>query len=80
MLKLTDYEKKMADWEGPHLFRIFPTGIIFTEMTSKIALGCVVMCIPAVTDLEENPFDLMKSGDLIDLDAYAGEIRIFPKN
>ena len=56
-----------------------PLGIIFTEMTSKIALGCVVMCIPAVTDLEENPFENMKSGDLIDLDANAGEIRIYPK-
>jgi predicted aconitase with swiveling domain len=41
-----------------------PKGIIFTESTSKIALGCVVMRIPAVTELKEDPFTLIQSGDI----------------
>ncbi len=56
-----------------------PKGIVFTEMTSKIALGCVIMCIPALTDLSEDPFSRIESGDIVELDADSGLIRLLSK-
>ena len=32
-----------------------PAGMIFTDMTTKVALGAVVMRIPTVTDLDRDP-------------------------
>lgn len=71
--------KGSSGWtEAFHASRLagsLPKGIIFTEMTSKIALGCVVMGIPAVTDPAGDLFSWIQTGDLIGIDADRGEIR-----
>ncbi len=34
-----------------------PKALVFNEMTTKIALGAVVMRVPSVTDLDRDPLD-----------------------
>ncbi|MCF7940434.1 MAG: hypothetical protein K9M84_02375 [Spirochaetia bacterium] len=46
-----------------------PEGNVFSEVTSTIASGCVIMCVPASTDLSEDPFCRKGSGAIVGLDA-----------
>jgi predicted aconitase with swiveling domain len=54
-----------------------PVAMLFTVMTTKIALGAVVMRIPTLTDLDRDPFDLIQTGDWVQVDADAGCVRIW---
>lgn len=58
------------------LSNTLPKGVIFIETTSKMALGTVVMEIPAVTDIEEDPFSIIKTGDKVLIDADKGIVVI----
>jgi hypothetical protein len=51
-----------------------PRALVFTEMTTKIALGAVVMRIPAITDLDRDPFALIHSGDILRVDGERGTV------
>jgi predicted aconitase with swiveling domain len=42
-----------------------PKAMIFNEMTTKIALGCVVMRVPSITDLDRDPLELIETGDWV---------------
>ncbi len=53
-----------------------PLALIFTEMTTKVALGAVVMRIPAITDLDGDPFTLIRSGDRVRVDADNGIVEV----
>ena len=53
-----------------------PKAMIFTEMTTKIALGCVVMRVPSITDLDQNPLDVIETGDWVRVDADHGIVEI----
>ena len=55
-----------------------PKALVFVEMTTKIALGAVVMRIPAVTDLDGDPLALIRTGDRVQVDGDAGIVRIEP--
>lgn len=57
-----------------------PKALIFTEMTTKIALGAVVMRIPAVTDLDRDPFETIENGDWVRVDGDKGKVVITKKN
>ena len=51
-----------------HLARVYgaaPKAMVFTRMTTKIALGAVVTRVPAVTDLDGDPFALIETGDWV---------------
>ena len=50
--------------------------MIFTRMTTKIALGAVVSRVPTVTDLDGDVFELIETGDLVEVDADAGVVTI----
>ena len=56
-----------------------PKAMIFTVMTTKIALGAVVMRIPTVTDLDGDPFALIETGDWVRVDGNEGVISIFKR-
>lgn len=56
-----------------------PAGIIFTELTSKLCLGIIVMKCPAITDLEKSPFDYIENGDFVKIDGDKGEVIIIKK-
>jgi len=53
-----------------------PKAIIFKEMTTKVALGAVVMHTPAVTDLDKDPLEVIETGDWVKVDADRGVVEI----
>lgn len=58
------------------LNKVAPAAMIFTRMTTKIALGAVVTRVPTVTDLDGDVFELIKTGDLVEVDADNGQVTI----
>jgi predicted aconitase with swiveling domain len=62
-----------------HLTRLAgtaPKAMIFNEMTTKVALGAVVMRVPAVTDLDRNPLDVIETGDWVTVNGDAGTVEV----
>jgi predicted aconitase with swiveling domain len=53
-----------------------PKALIFNEMTTKIALGAVVMRVPSITDLDRNPLELIETGDWVKVDADRGVVEV----
>lgn len=53
-----------------------PKAMIFNEMTTKVALGAVVMRVPSVTDLDRDPLGLIETGDWIKVDGDRGIVEI----
>jgi len=53
-----------------------PRGMVFTRMNTKVALGVVVTRVPAITELDQDPIALIRSGDRLVLDADAGILEI----
>jgi hypothetical protein len=56
-----------------------PKAMIFTDMTTKIALGAVVMHSPAVTELDQNPLAVIETGDWVKVDADKGIVEVTKK-
>ncbi|WP_315761686.1 aconitase X swivel domain-containing protein [Sphingomonas sp. Y38-1Y] len=73
--------KGSSGWSGVfHTARLAgtaPIGMVFTTMTTKVALGCVVMRVPSVTDLDGDPLTLIESGDRVRVDGDAGTVTIW---
>jgi uncharacterized protein len=62
-----------------HLTRLTgtaPKALVFNEMTTKIALGAVVMRVPAVTGLDQDPLRLIRSGDWVIVDGDRGIVQV----
>jgi predicted aconitase with swiveling domain len=53
-----------------------PKAMIFNEMTTKVALGAVVMRVPSVTDLDRNPLEVIETGDWVVVDGDAGVVEV----
>ena len=53
-----------------------PIALIFTRMTTKVALGAVVTRAPAVTDLDRDPFAVITTGDWVKVDANRGIVEV----
>jgi hypothetical protein len=53
-----------------------PRALVFNEMTTKVALGAVVMRVPAVTDLDRDPLEVIETGDWVKIDADAGTVEV----
>jgi predicted aconitase with swiveling domain len=45
-------------------------------MTTKVALGAVVMRVPSVTDLDRDPLSVIETGDWVRVDGDAGIVEI----
>jgi len=56
-----------------------PKAMIFKDMTTKIALGAVVMHAPAVTDLDQDPLEVIATGDWVKVDADKGIIEVIKR-
>ena len=65
-----------AYWHMLRLNGTAPAAMIFTRMTTKIALGAVVSRVPTITDLDGDVFRLIASGDHVEVDADAGLVTI----
>jgi predicted aconitase with swiveling domain len=45
-------------------------------MTTKVALGAVVMRCPAVTDFDQDPLGVIETGDWVRVDGDAGVVEV----
>jgi len=72
--------KGSSGWSGMfHTCRLAgtaPKAMIFNEMTTKIALGCVVMRVPSITELDRDPLQIIETGDWVRVDADRGLVEI----
>ena len=72
--------KGSSGWSGMfHMTRLMetaPMAMVFNTMTTKVALGAVVMRKPAVTDLDRDPLDLIETGDWVKVDGDRGIVEI----
>jgi predicted aconitase with swiveling domain len=53
-----------------------PKALVFNEMTTKIALGAVVMRVPSMTDLDHDPLDIIETDDWVVVDADRGIVEV----
>jgi uncharacterized protein len=53
-----------------------PKAMLFTTMTTKIALGAVVTRAPAMTDFDMDPFAAIETGDWVKVDADRGVVEV----
>ncbi len=53
-----------------------PKAMVFNIMTTKIALGAVVMHCPSVTDLDQDPLDVIETGDWVKVDGDQGIVEV----
>lgn len=63
-----------SNFQAARLAGAAPLAIVFNVMTTKIALGAVVMRAPAVTDLDMDPLETIRSGDWVKVDGDSGEV------
>ena len=56
-----------------------PKAMVFNEMTTKIALGAVVTHAPAVTDLDQDPLEVIATGDWVKVDGDQGLVEVTKK-
>ncbi|MBX5436532.1 MAG: DUF126 domain-containing protein [Alicyclobacillaceae bacterium] len=76
--------KGSSGWSGIfHAARMAgtaPKAMIFNEMTTKIALGAVVTRVPSVTDLDQDPLDVIETGDWVRVDGDRGIVEVIKKH
>ena len=72
--------KGSSGWSNQfHLTRLTgaaPAAMLFNEMTTKIALGAVVTRAPAMTGFDQDPLELIETGDWVKVDADNGVVEI----
>ena len=75
--------KGSSGWSGIfHMTRLTgkaPLGMLFNVMTTKAALGAVVLRTPTMTDFDVDPLDVIETGDRVRIDADAGEVHVWKK-
>jgi predicted aconitase with swiveling domain len=74
--------KGSSGWSGffqsTRLLGTAPIGMIFARVSTKAALGAVVTRVPAVTDLDADPCELIRTGDWVRIDADHGVVEVSP--
>jgi predicted aconitase with swiveling domain len=72
--------KGSSGWSNAfHMTRLTqtaPKAMLFTTMTTKIALGAVVMRAPALTDFDRDPLEVIETGDWVRVDADKGVVEV----
>lgn len=62
-----------------HLSRraeVRPKAMVFNVMTTKVALGAVVTRVPSVTDLDQDPLEVIRTGDWVRVDGDNGTVEV----
>jgi predicted aconitase with swiveling domain len=76
--------KGSSGWSSQfHIARLAdaaPVAMLFNEMTTKVALGAVVTHAPAMTDFDQDPLMVIKTGDWVKVDADRGIVEVTPKS
>ena len=72
--------KGSSGWSNAfHMTRLTgsaPKAMVFNVMTTKIALGAVVMRVPSVTDLDQDPLSVIETEDWVKVDGDLGIIEV----
>lgn len=75
--------KGSSGWSAQfHIARLTgaaPAAMLFNEMTTKIALGAVVMHAPSLTDFDRDPLTVIETGDWVRVDADRGVVEVTKK-
>lgn len=75
--------KGSSGWSGTfHRARqngVAPKAMIFNVVNTKVALGAVLTHAPAVTDLDQDPLEVIESGDWVKVDADNGIVEVTKK-
>ena len=73
--------KGSSGWSNAfHMTRLTdsaPKAMVFNQMTTKIALGAVVLHTPAVTDLDQDPLSAIESGDWVKVDGDRALVEVW---
>ena len=73
--------KGSSGWSNAfHMTRLTdsaPKAMVFNQMTTKIALGAVVLHTPAVTDLDQDPLSVIESGDWVKVDGDRALVEVW---
>lgn len=73
--------KGSSGWSGIfHMAKLrgmAPKAMLFNIMTTKAALGAVVMRVPTVTELDQDPLAVIRTGDWVRVDGDAGTVEIW---
>ena len=56
-----------------------PLALVFNEMSTKIALGAVVAHAPSVTDFDQDPLEVIQTGDWVKVDGDKGIVEVTKK-
>ena len=57
-----------------------PKAMIFNIMSTKVALGAVVTHVPAVTDLDQDPLQVIETGDWVRVDGDNAIVEVIKKD
>lgn len=75
--------KGSSGWSNAfHMTRLTnsaPRAMVFNIMNTKIALGAVVMHVPSVTGLDQDPLAVIETGDWVKVDGDRGVVEIQKK-
>ena len=63
-----------AFFQSTRLLGTAPLAMIVTRISSKSALGAVVTRVPAVTDLDQDPCEVIRTGDWVRIDNGVVEV------
>jgi predicted aconitase with swiveling domain len=59
---------------------VTPKAFIFNQMSSKMAITAIVTHAPAVTGLDQDPLDVIETGDWVKVDANRGIVEVIKHN
>jgi predicted aconitase with swiveling domain len=75
--------KGSSGWSNAfHMTRLTksaPKAMVFNIMNTKIALGAVVLHVPAVTELDQDPLAIISTGDWVKVDGERGIVEIIKR-
>lgn len=67
------------NFQATRIYGSQPAAMLFNVMNSKIALGSVVVHSPAMTDFDQDPTEVIETGDWVKVDADNGIVEITKK-
>jgi predicted aconitase with swiveling domain len=74
--------KGSSGWSGffqsTRLMGTAPLAMLFTNITTKVALGAVVTRVPSMTAFDRDPVEAISTGDWVRVDADAGVVEVKP--
>ncbi len=68
-----------SNFQAARLAGAAPLAVLFNVMTTKIALGVVVLRVPAVTALDQDPTLVLRSGDWLRVDGDRGLVELLAR-